>query len=80
MPTIHYEQGFRFSFYSSDRQEPPHVHVAKGGHKAKWWISPIGEAVNLGFNRRDQSTIRRIIEANQGKMLVAWRAYFPPAP
>ena len=45
MPTILYEQGFRFSFYAADGHEPPHVHVAKGGAEAKWWLDPVAAFV-----------------------------------
>jgi Domain of unknown function (DUF4160) len=30
MPTLLRIEGFRFFFYSSEGQEPPHVHVEKG--------------------------------------------------
>ncbi|MFN0134324.1 MAG: DUF4160 domain-containing protein [Phycisphaerales bacterium] len=43
MPTILYEKGFRFAFYSADSGEPPHVHVRKGGGSAKWWLDPLAE-------------------------------------
>jgi len=44
VPTILYEQGFRFSFFAADGQEPPHVHVVKGGAEAGWRLGPIAEA------------------------------------
>jgi hypothetical protein len=34
-------EGFRFSFYSGDGVEPPHVHVAKGDGAAKVWLGPV---------------------------------------
>jgi len=76
MPTIWYEQGFRFSFYSSDAAERPHVHVDKGGAEGKWWLDPIQEARNSGFNARDRSTITRIIRDRQGFFLEAWERFF----
>jgi hypothetical protein len=30
MPTLLRVEGFRFFFYSGERQEPPHDHVEKG--------------------------------------------------
>jgi hypothetical protein len=77
MPTILYEQGFRFAFYSADRREPPHVHVFKGGAEAKWWLDPIAEARNWGFRTPERAAIRRIIRANHGLMLQRWREEFP---
>ena len=38
MPTIFIIFGFRFMFYANDH-EPIHVHVIKGGAKAKFLIS-----------------------------------------
>jgi len=34
MPTVLEIEGFRFFFYSGDRQEPPHVHIRKAGIEA----------------------------------------------
>ncbi len=39
MPTIWYEEGYRFWFYASDGQEPPHVHVERGQGGGKWWLT-----------------------------------------
>ena len=33
--------GFVFFFYSSEGQEPMHVHVRKAGGFAKFWIEPV---------------------------------------
>jgi len=30
VPTLLVVEGFRFYFFSDERQEPPHVHVKKG--------------------------------------------------
>jgi len=39
MPTIHNEAGLVFIFYSSDMDEPPHVHIEyKEGGTMKVWI------------------------------------------
>ena len=40
MPTIFIE-GYKFRFYSSDIQEPPHVHVIHGDDVAKIWLVPV---------------------------------------
>ena len=41
MPTLLQAEGFRFFFYSNERQEPPHVHVEKGDGEAKLWLQPV---------------------------------------
>ena len=38
MPTVIID-GYKFRFYSSDRAEPPHVHVLRGENVAKIWLS-----------------------------------------
>ena len=43
MPTILREGPYRFFFYASDREEPPHVHVERDDRVAKFWLDP-GEA------------------------------------
>jgi hypothetical protein len=49
MPTLSQWNGYRFFLYSADRDEPPHVHVVKGEHEAKVWLSDCTVAINLGF-------------------------------
>lgn len=36
MPTLLVIDGFRFYFFSDERQEPPHMHVRKGDSVARW--------------------------------------------
>lgn len=79
MPTVLYEQGFRFSFYSKDRDEPAHIHAEKGQGRAKWWLDPLREARSRGFNAADRSRIRRIIEDRQSYLLDQWRKKFSEA-
>jgi hypothetical protein len=76
VPTILYEQGFRFSFFAADGHEPPHVHVTKGGADAKWWLETVTEAYNHGFTRSDRSKIRRIITEYREFLLEEWRRFF----
>jgi hypothetical protein len=40
MSTIFIE-GYKFRFYSSDINEPPHVHVIRDDNVAKIWLQPI---------------------------------------
>jgi hypothetical protein len=40
MPTLLRVEGFRFYYFSEERQEPPHVHVRKGDSVAKLWLLP----------------------------------------
>lgn len=76
MPRIWYEQGFVFSFYASDGHEPPHVHVFKDGHEAKWWLDPPGEEFSRGYNAKDRARIKRIVASRRGTLVERWHAFF----
>ncbi len=79
MPTILYEQDFRFSFFASDGHEPPHVHVFKGGADGKWWLRSGEEAWSRGFNRAERATVARIVRDRREFFLESWRDFFPEA-
>ena len=32
---------YRFFFFASDRNEPPHVHIERERKTAKFWLSPV---------------------------------------
>lgn len=66
MPTIRIH-GYRFRFYSSDRFEPPHVHVIRGDHEAKIRLTPVAVESSHGYNGP---------ELNRTRLLDAWNAYF----
>src|SRR3546814_10806111 len=54
MPTVLRLDGYRFYFYSHEPNEPPHVHVDKGGATLKAWLDPVTLARTGGFRPRDQ--------------------------
>ena len=49
MPTIARIGPYRIYFYSQDRREPPHVHIDRDAHTAKFWLAPVELAYNIGF-------------------------------
>jgi len=49
MPTVLREGPYRFYFYSHEAGEPPHVHVDRDAESAKFWLSRVELAWNLGF-------------------------------
>ncbi len=77
MPTVLRLKGYRFGFYASDADEPPHVHVKKDGKHAKFWLRPV---VGLEFNERyrphELNEIEKMIEENRSTLLEAWRDSF----
>src|SRR5687768_10569650 len=54
MPKVFEINGYRFSFYSNENDEPPHVHINKGNGTAKYWLLPkIYEVYSYGFKLRE---------------------------
>jgi hypothetical protein len=76
MPTVLRRDGYRFYFYSHEPNEPPHVHVDKGGSSAKFWLQPVGLARNLGFRPKEIGTILQLVRDNQTQLIEAWHGYF----
>ena len=76
MPTVLRIEGFRFYFYSHEPNEPPHVHVDKGGASAKVRLEPVALARNIGFKPRDLGTLLAYSEANRVLLLEAWHDFF----
>ena len=68
MPTIRID-GYKFRFYSSDRHEPPHVHVIRGENVAKIWLEPIEVEYNHGYNQASINRILNLTRQNQDKLL-----------
>lgn len=75
MPTIFIE-GYKFRFYSSDRLEPPHVHVIRDELVAKIWLDPITVEYNRGYNGPELNRIVKLTETNRARLLEAWNAHF----
>jgi hypothetical protein len=59
MPTIFIE-GYKFRFYSSDVNEPPHMHVIHGENVAKIWLNPVELQNNRGYNRPEMNRILKL--------------------
>lgn len=75
MPTIRIN-GYKFRFYSSDRLEPPHIHVLRDKKVAKIWLRPISLQYNRGYNASEVNTILQLVHDNQAVLLETWYAYF----
>lgn len=75
MPTI-FIAGYKFRFYSSDVNEPPHVHAIHGENVAKIWLNPIEMEYNRGYNRAELNRVLKLTEQNQTRLLEAWNEHF----
>jgi hypothetical protein len=78
MPTVLRMGRFRFFFFSNEGQEAPHVHVKASNNEAKFWLDPIELVVNYGFNGRELTMIRHILEDYREDLLEAWHEHLGP--
>ncbi|MGA1825767.1 MAG: DUF4160 domain-containing protein [bacterium] len=75
MPTI-VIKGYKFRFYSSDINEPSHVHILHGENEAKIWLQPVVLEYNRGYNKAELNSILKLTRQYQNKLLEVWNGYF----
>jgi len=76
MPTVLRAGPYRLLFYSSDAEEPPHVHVERDDNSAKFWLSPVRLQSSGGFKPVEVRRIQRLVEQHREALLRSWDAYF----
>jgi hypothetical protein len=76
MPTVLEIGPYSFIFFSSDRPEPPHIHVKRDRQIVKYWLEPISLAKNRGFKGHELRRIARLVEENRLILLEAWHEHF----
>lgn len=76
MPTVLRAGPYRFLFYSSDTEEPPHVHVERDDSSARFWLSPVRLQSSGGFKPVEVRRIQRLVEQHREGLLRSWDAYF----
>jgi hypothetical protein len=76
MPTILKVGPYNFIFFSSDRSEPPHIHVKRDRQLVKYWLSPVTQDKNRGFKDHELRTIAKLVEDHRQMLLEAWNDYF----
>ncbi len=72
MPVVLRIRGYRFWFYEADLDEPPHVHVAKAGAEAKFWIDPVAFARSRGFRDHELNEVEGLVMRHRSQILDAW--------
>jgi len=73
MPVILRVKGYRILFYSSDLDEPPHVHVRRENKEAKYWMDPVALARVRQFREHELNEIERILVEYKGDILDVWQ-------
>lgn len=76
MPTLLQIEGFRFFFYSNERQGPAHVHVERGDGEAKLWLQPVEVAYAHGLTPGEQRRARELTAEHQAAFLERWNEHF----
>jgi hypothetical protein len=76
MPTVLRVGPYRFFFYASDRDEPPHIHVERDDDEAKFWLEPVRLQWSSGFSAREIRRIESLVEENQQSLLESWNEFF----
>ena len=76
MPTILRSGPYRVYFYSHEPNEQLHVHVDRDDQSAKFWLEPVGLAMNLGFSARELTRIETLVQEHRLELLEAWNGYF----
>ena len=76
MPTVLQDGPYSFIFFSSDRGEPPHIHVKRDRQLVKYWLEPVLLEKNRGFKDHELNQIAKLVEKNQIALLEAWHDYF----
>ena len=76
MPTILRSGPYRVYFHTHEPNESPHVHVDRDDQSAKFWLTPLALARNLGFSPVELRTIQRLLNEHQAFLLEKWHDKF----
>lgn len=71
-------RGYRLFFFSLDRSETVHSHVAKGRGYAKYWPQPLTLARSRNFRDHELDEIARLVETNRHEIERKWHERFSP--
>jgi hypothetical protein len=76
MPTVLRFAGFRVVIYPADHS-PSHVHVVGAGKEAVFNLNcpagPVSLRENYGFQRREMSAVRQILDENASLLCKGWK-------
>ena len=75
-PTVLQSGPYRCFFFSSDRNEPIHVHVKRDDKLAKFWLAPVRMAYNFGFRQAELDRIAALVREHEATLSRAWHEYF----
>jgi len=76
MPTLARIGPYRIYFYSHDRGEPAHVHVDRDDRTAKFWLTPVTLAYDIGFRAKELRDVQRLVNEHAHEFLEVWNDNF----
>lgn len=75
-PTVLQSGPYRLFFFSSDRGEPVHVHVARDRKAAKFWLVPVRVEYSHGFAKAELAKVTVLVREHEAAIQRAWHEYF----
>ena len=75
MPTVLIKDGFRFHFYSNERNEPPHMHITGKGGEMKVWLPSLEVEFSFGLSPTDQRNALEITKQNAKMFTERWNEF-----
>jgi hypothetical protein len=75
-PTVLKAGPYRLFFFSSDRGEPAHVHVARERRAAKFWLEPVLLEYSRGFAPAELTRVTALVREREAEIVRAWHAHF----
>jgi hypothetical protein len=75
MPTVLRIGAYRFYFYSSEKGEPPHIHVQRERFLARFWLNPVALAGPKRFASHELRTIQKPVGESREIFLEAWNEH-----
>ncbi|AQR63453.1 hypothetical protein BZG35_09370 [Brevundimonas sp. LM2] len=76
MPTLLRSGPYRLYFYSSEPNEPPHVHIDRDDRSAKVWLHDVSVASNIGFSARELNVIQSLVREHRAMLRKGWHDFF----
>jgi len=79
MPVMFGHAGIRFFFFSNEGhpREPLHAHARRADAEARLWLTPeVRISESVGFSRREQADLVRIVEERRDDIVRMWHEHF----
>ena len=76
MPTVMRIGPYRFMFFASDKDEPPHVHAKRDECQAKIWLDPLELGNNAGFAEHELNKVLDLTRRHRDFLLRKWHEFF----